>query len=104
MFVARGKIAAINEMAALDGRNIAMKPSPRRIIGWPVLRTMVPYTRQHVLKLEKVGRFPRRVPVGDNRVGWLLSEVEAWIDARLAERDGGAATRSLPITQDGGAR
>ena len=52
-----------------------------------MLRTMVPYTRQYVLKLEKAGKFPRRIVVGANRVGWLLSEVEDWINQRVAERD-----------------
>jgi prophage regulatory protein len=40
-----------------------------------------------VLKLEKAGKFPRRIVVGANRVGWLLSEVEDWINQRVAERD-----------------
>jgi prophage regulatory protein len=35
--------------------------------------------------LEKEGKFPRRV--GSNRVAWLESEVEAWVAARVAERD-----------------
>ena len=65
-----------------------MNRLPPRIIGWSELRTMVPYTRQHVLKLEKAGRFPRRLSVGANRIGWLLSEIEAWIEDRIAERDG----------------
>jgi prophage regulatory protein len=48
---------------------------------------MVPYTRQHILRLESAGKFPKRIRVGDNRVGWLLSEVEDWIAARVAMRD-----------------
>ena len=65
-----------------------MNRLPPRIIGWSELKTMVPYTRQHVLKLEKSGKFPRRLTVGANRIGWLLSEIEVWIEARIAERDG----------------
>ena len=64
-----------------------MSQLPPRILPWPVLRSMVPYTRQYILKLEKKGAFPGRVPVGPHRVGWLASEVEAWIKARVAERD-----------------
>ena len=64
-----------------------MNRLPPRIIGWSVLQMMVPYTRQHVLKLEKAGKFPRRLPVGANRIGWLLSEIEAWIGERIADRD-----------------
>ena len=55
-----------------------------RIITKRELRTMVPYTPQHILKLEKLGRFPKRIRVGERRVGWLLSDVEAWISSRIA--------------------
>lgn len=48
----------------------------------------MPYTGQHILRLEKTGKFPRRIKVGPNRVAWLLTEVEAWVAARVVERDG----------------
>lgn len=53
-----------------------------RIITKRELRQMVPYTPQHILRLEKLGRFPKRIRFGERRVGWLLSDVEAWIAAR----------------------
>jgi prophage regulatory protein len=31
--------------------------------------------------------FPQPIQLGPNRVGWIESEVDAWIDARIAERD-----------------
>lgn len=40
------------------------------------------YTPQHVYRLERQGRFPRRVRIGLNRVGWRLVEVEAWLASR----------------------
>jgi prophage regulatory protein len=58
-----------------------------RLITRHELRQMVPYTPQHILRLEKDGKFPRRVQLGANRVAWLLSEVEAWVATRVAERD-----------------
>lgn len=30
--------------------------------------------------------FPKRVRLGPNAVGWLQSEIDAWIAARAAER------------------
>jgi predicted DNA-binding transcriptional regulator AlpA len=30
---------------------------------------------------------PRLIKVGARRIGWLLEDVEAWIAARIAERD-----------------
>ena len=64
-----------------------MTQLPPRIIAWPVLRLMVPYTRQYILRLEKKGEFPRRILVGQNLVGWLASEIEAWINVRAAARN-----------------
>ena len=60
---------------------------PPRLITKAELRRIVPYTPQHILRLEKRGLFPRRVQVGPNRVAWLLSEIEQWVEARIAERD-----------------
>jgi prophage regulatory protein len=56
------------------------------LISKKQLLLMVPYTCQHIARLEKAGKFPRRVPIGENRVAWVLSEVRAWIAARKAKR------------------
>ncbi len=61
--------------------------TPPRLITKSELRKIVPYTPQHILRLEKRGLFPRRIQVGPNRVAWLLSEIEEWVKARVAERD-----------------
>jgi prophage regulatory protein len=61
-----------------------------RFIAWPELEPRVPYTRQHLSRLERAGKFPKRVRVGNNqsgRVAWVASEVDAWFAARVAERD-----------------
>ena len=54
-----------------------------RLITKKELRELVPYTPQHIHRLEKAGRFPQRLQLGPNRVGWRLSDIEAWINARL---------------------
>lgn len=36
-------------------------------------------------RLEKAGKFPKRIPLSERRVAWLLSEVEAWMAARIAK-------------------
>lgn len=45
------------------------------------------YCPAHIARLEKAGLFPRRVPLGPGRVGWIESEVEGWLEARVALRD-----------------
>mgnify|MGYP002177797635 FL=1 len=72
---------------ALSRATMEVAPPPTRLITRAELRSIVPYTPQHILRLEKRGLFPRRVQVGANRVAWLLSEVEEWVAARVAERE-----------------
>jgi prophage regulatory protein len=46
----------------------------------------ITYTRRHLYTLENERKFPRRVPIGENRVGWLESEIDDWIGAQAARR------------------
>lgn len=57
-----------------------------RILRFKQLRERVPFSRMHIDRLEKSGKFPKRVRIGENSVGWVESEIEAWIRARMAER------------------
>jgi prophage regulatory protein len=43
------------------------------------------------------GTFPAPIPLGPKAVGWLSEEIDAWIAARIAERDSGDVVRSLPL-------
>jgi len=47
----------------------------------------VPYSFQHIARLEAAGQFPRRVRLGQARVAYVEEEVQAWIDQRLKLRD-----------------
>lgn len=47
----------------------------------------IPYSFQHIARLEKAGKFPKRIVLGQCRVAWLYKEVCEWITARIAERD-----------------
>lgn len=33
------------------------------------------------------GEFPRPIPLGARAVGWLEDEIDAWVTARVAERE-----------------
>lgn len=59
-------------------------------------------TRQEVAQLTRLSkssveryirqnRFPKPIDLGPNRVAWVRSEIDAWISARIAERDREAA-------------
>lgn len=46
----------------------------------------IPWSRMHVDRLEKAGKFPKRIRLGDNTVAWLECEIEAWLATKVAER------------------
>jgi prophage regulatory protein len=59
-----------------------------RFLTWAELKARgLPFCRRHTYRLEAAGAFPRRVQIGQARVGWIAGEVDAWIAARVAERD-----------------
>lgn len=47
----------------------------------------IPYSRMHIDRLEKAGRFPKRVQLGPNSVAWVEDEIIAWQAERIAARD-----------------
>ncbi|TAN56360.1 MAG: AlpA family phage regulatory protein [Rhodospirillales bacterium] len=61
----------------------------KQLVSKKELRTVcgIPYTPQHIARLEAAGQFPKRVQLGPNRVAWLLTEVDAWVNERIAIRD-----------------
>jgi prophage regulatory protein len=57
-----------------------------RIIDWKVLKTMQPYSRQHILRLEKAGLWPKRIKLSENRVGWVYDEIVAHLENLASKR------------------
>jgi len=39
-------------------------------------------SRVTLWRLEKSGKFPKRVNMTDSRVGWIETEIDEWIEAR----------------------
>jgi prophage regulatory protein len=58
-----------------------------RILSKRQLKELVLYSPQHIARLEKAGKFPKRVKLGPNRVGWVESEVLDWLQERLEVRE-----------------
>ena len=46
----------------------------------------VPYSRVHTDRLEAAGKFPKRIYLSENTVVWSEEEIDAWLEARAAER------------------
>jgi prophage regulatory protein len=47
----------------------------------------ISFSTVHLWRLEKSGAFPKRVPIGRARHGWLESEINEWLANRVAARD-----------------
>ena len=69
-------------MSTTNNASGADLPPLPRIISKKELLRIVPYCDQHILRLEKKGKFPRRLQVGENRVGWDYDQIVAWIKSR----------------------
>lgn len=59
----------------------------QKLISKRDVRSMVCYSFAHIDRMEAAGTFPKRVRLGQARVAWVKAEVEAWVQARIDERD-----------------
>ncbi len=58
----------------------------QRIIRKPELLNMIGLSDPTIWRMEKEGRFPKRLRLGGNSCGWLESEVNGWLAERAADR------------------
>jgi len=58
----------------------------KRIIRKPELLNIIGLSYPTIWRMEKMGKFPKRLRLGSNSCGWLESEVNEWIEGRLADR------------------
>lgn len=56
---------------------------PPPLIFSAELAQLIPYTQNHLRRLEAEGKFPKRVRVGENRVAWVRADIDRWIAARI---------------------
>jgi prophage regulatory protein len=65
--------------------------SPVKLLVFKELKSVkgIPYTCDHLLRLEKAGMFPKRIRLGQwkrSRVAWLDSEIDDYIRRLMGER------------------
>ena len=58
-----------------------------RIIRLKEVTHLTGLARSTIYKYLAEGRFPMSVPLGDRSIGFLESEIQEWILARIKERD-----------------
>jgi prophage regulatory protein len=81
------KLIAANEniapkLAANDNRK------PTKLLSFTELTTTrgITFSRRHLKRLEDEKKFPLRVVLGENRIGWVVAEVDEWLAEKLAGR------------------
>lgn len=65
---------------------------PRLLEFWELREHGVPFTRMHVYRLEKQNRFPKRVQIGDHRVGWVEQEIDDHVAEKIKARSTSVGT------------
>jgi prophage regulatory protein len=81
------------QLLALETRGLmsATTEAQVKLLNLEALRERgIDYDRSHLWRLSKTGRFPKPVHVGPGRIAWVESEIDKWIKARVAARDGKA--------------
>lgn len=66
------------------------KQRHKRIIRKPEVRARVGLSDVQIWRLERAGKFPKRVQIGPKAVGWVESEVDEWIDEKVEARGAAA--------------
>lgn len=64
-----------------------MKQNFPRVLRRPEVEAITGLSRSTIYQYMQSGMFPRPIRLGAKAVGWLESEVHAWIEARTAERN-----------------
>lgn len=74
-----------------------MATSKRRILRLPAVIERVGLCRSQIQEMERRKEFPRRVKLTKAATGYVESEVEEWIEARIAARP--KVAESAPVPQ-----
>jgi prophage regulatory protein len=70
--------------------------SVETILRWRAVSSRTGLSRPTIWRLVRAGRFPKPVELSSAQaVGWVASEVEAWVQARIELRDQ-RESRSVP--------
>lgn len=58
----------------------------KQLLRLPQVRQIVGLSRSEIYRLISIGRFPRRVPLGDRARAWDADEIQSWVRERIAAR------------------
>ena len=72
--------------ASVDDPKLAREElvMPQKVLRLSAVKTMTGLSRSSVYQKISVGDFPRSIALGPRAVGWLESDVELWIESKIA--------------------
>jgi prophage regulatory protein len=50
------------------------------------LHELIPFSSVHIWRLERDGKFPRRIHLGPRRIAWRKTEITEWIENKARSR------------------
>jgi prophage regulatory protein len=74
------------EVMAENGISSSSSPPRLRILRRAEVLSIVPLSDASLRRMEKDGRFPKRIRLGSKSYGWAESEVLDWIRLRMEAR------------------
>jgi prophage regulatory protein len=63
------------------------KTIERRVLRKPEVMSRIGLSDASIYRMEKAGRFPKRIRLGGQSVGWFSDEVDKWFDQKAQERE-----------------
>lgn len=64
------------------------QPLNQALIRLPAVQARTGLSRSEIYRREALGDFPKRVALGTRSVGWVLSEIQHWVQVRIDESRG----------------
>lgn len=58
-----------------------------QLLKMPEVRAKTGLSRSHLYALAQNGEFPKPIKLSERSSAWVESEVQDWIDTRIAQRD-----------------
>lgn len=63
------------------------KLDSQKLLNFRQLRDLgIHYSREHLWRLERTNRFPRRVRLSPQKIAWLETEIQDWLREKLEAR------------------
>ena len=60
----------------------------RKLISYHELKPKgIPLSKPQLWRLERAGKFPKRVPISASRYGYVEQEIDEFVEQRIAARD-----------------